>query len=101
MSDSRDLNEDEIADLKEAFSMFDINGDGEWIEIESRENERERRIFSVTWHVVEMPVSRHALSRFVLVGGNFQQEEIGRSGMEANTTLADDRVQIDYINDEL
>jgi Ca2+-binding EF-hand superfamily protein len=25
---SRDLNEDEIADLKEAFSMFDINGDG-------------------------------------------------------------------------
>jgi Ca2+-binding EF-hand superfamily protein len=34
MSDSRDLSEDEIADLKEAFSMFDINGDGEWIEIE-------------------------------------------------------------------
>jgi Ca2+-binding EF-hand superfamily protein len=29
MSDSRDLSEDEIADLKEAFSMFDINGDGE------------------------------------------------------------------------
>lgn len=27
---SRDLCEDEIADLKEAFSMFDINGDGEY-----------------------------------------------------------------------
>jgi Ca2+-binding EF-hand superfamily protein len=26
----RDLTEDEVADLKEAFSMFDINGDGEW-----------------------------------------------------------------------
>jgi len=26
---NRDLSEDEIADLKEAFSMFDINGDGE------------------------------------------------------------------------
>ena len=24
----RDLTEDEIADLKEAFAMFDINGDG-------------------------------------------------------------------------
>jgi len=29
MASSRDLNEDEVADLKEAFSMFDINGDGE------------------------------------------------------------------------
>jgi Ca2+-binding EF-hand superfamily protein len=29
MSASRDLNDDELADLKEAFSMFDINGDGE------------------------------------------------------------------------
>jgi hypothetical protein len=27
---NRDLSEDEIADLKEAFSMFDINGDGEF-----------------------------------------------------------------------
>jgi Ca2+-binding EF-hand superfamily protein len=27
----RDLNEDEIADLKEAFAMFDINGDGAYI----------------------------------------------------------------------
>lgn len=26
---SRELKEEEIADLKEAFSMFDINGDGE------------------------------------------------------------------------
>lgn len=26
---NRDLSEDEVADLKEAFSMFDINGDGE------------------------------------------------------------------------
>jgi Ca2+-binding EF-hand superfamily protein len=24
----RDLTEDEVADLKEAFAMFDINGDG-------------------------------------------------------------------------
>jgi Ca2+-binding EF-hand superfamily protein len=24
----RDLSEDEVADLKEAFAMFDINGDG-------------------------------------------------------------------------
>jgi hypothetical protein len=28
MSASNDLSDDEIADLKEAFSMFDINGDG-------------------------------------------------------------------------
>eukprot|EP00547_Thalassionema_nitzschioides_P011873 CAMPEP_0194263272 /NCGR_PEP_ID=MMETSP0158-20130606/46972_1 /TAXON_ID=33649 /ORGANISM="Thalassionema nitzschioides, Strain L26-B" /LENGTH=220 /DNA_ID=CAMNT_0039003451 /DNA_START=291 /DNA_END=954 /DNA_ORIENTATION=- len=28
MAASRDLSEDDIADLKEAFSMFDINGDG-------------------------------------------------------------------------
>jgi len=27
---NRDLSEDEVADLKEAFSMFDINGDGEF-----------------------------------------------------------------------
>jgi Ca2+-binding EF-hand superfamily protein len=26
---NRELSEDEIADLKEAFDMFDINGDGE------------------------------------------------------------------------
>jgi len=26
---NRDLTEEEVADLKEAFSMFDINGDGE------------------------------------------------------------------------
>jgi len=26
--DDRDLSEDEVADLKEAFAMFDINGDG-------------------------------------------------------------------------
>jgi len=30
MAASRDLSEDDIADLKEAFSMFDINGDGKW-----------------------------------------------------------------------
>ncbi len=36
MSDSRDLSEEEIADLKEAFSMFDINGDGESIESKER-----------------------------------------------------------------
>lgn len=28
MSGRRDLNEDEIADLKEAFAIFDANGDG-------------------------------------------------------------------------
>merc|ERR1719150_2510366 len=28
MAASRELSEDDIADLKEAFSMFDINGDG-------------------------------------------------------------------------
>ena len=27
---ARDLTEEEVADLREAFSMFDINGDGEW-----------------------------------------------------------------------
>ena len=27
----RDLTEDEVADLKEAFAMFDINGDGRLI----------------------------------------------------------------------
>ena len=26
----RELAEDEVADLKEAFAMFDINGDGAW-----------------------------------------------------------------------
>jgi Ca2+-binding EF-hand superfamily protein len=26
----RDLTEEEVADLKEAFAMFDINGDGRW-----------------------------------------------------------------------
>jgi len=30
MAASRELSEDDIADLKEAFSMFDINGDGEY-----------------------------------------------------------------------
>jgi Ca2+-binding EF-hand superfamily protein len=30
MSKNRALTEDEVADLKEAFSMFDINGDGEF-----------------------------------------------------------------------
>ena len=28
MSGDRDLTEEEVADLKEAFAMFDINGDG-------------------------------------------------------------------------
>ena len=28
MSNDHDLTEDEVADLKEAFAMFDINGDG-------------------------------------------------------------------------
>jgi Ca2+-binding EF-hand superfamily protein len=27
---ARDLTEEEVADLKEAFSMFDINGDGKY-----------------------------------------------------------------------
>jgi Ca2+-binding EF-hand superfamily protein len=27
---SRDLTEEEVADLKEAFAMFDLNGDGRW-----------------------------------------------------------------------
>jgi Ca2+-binding EF-hand superfamily protein len=30
----RDLSEDEVADLKEAFAMFDINGDGRLLEQE-------------------------------------------------------------------
>jgi Ca2+-binding EF-hand superfamily protein len=34
MSNNRALTEDEVADLKEAFSMFDINGDGEFGEKE-------------------------------------------------------------------
>ena len=29
-SASRELSEEEIADLKEAFGMFDIDGDGAW-----------------------------------------------------------------------
>jgi hypothetical protein len=31
MMGDRDLSEDEVADLKEAFAMFDINGDGAYL----------------------------------------------------------------------
>lgn len=33
------LSEDEVADLKEAFSMFDIDGDGTFVSAKNKKNE--------------------------------------------------------------
>ena len=42
---NRDLTEEEVADLKEAFSMFDIDGNGKW----KRESELESFGRGIQW----------------------------------------------------
>ena len=39
----RELTEDEVADLKEAFAMFDINGDGMFLN-QIRKNDRRAQL---------------------------------------------------------
>lgn len=43
----RDLTEDEVADLKEAFAMFDINGDGRWDRATTRKSDHRAEFSSL------------------------------------------------------
>jgi hypothetical protein len=49
---SRDLTKSEIEDLREAFNIFDINGDGEWANCEWNNDKRCNHCFFVVFRIV-------------------------------------------------